>query len=102
MAGYIDAILSLNRGSTSYGKAPYKPILLLAVIESFQFGEIQVNGMLLISDDYRILVKSDLKDLSARSGINEYEGKDLILPDDFRFLPSLDSLKSHRVKFGFQ
>ncbi len=36
-------ILSLNQSPTKYGKAPHKPVLLLAVIESFENGEIYGN-----------------------------------------------------------
>lgn len=36
-------ILSLNRAPTPYGKAPHKPVLLLAVIESYENGEISDN-----------------------------------------------------------
>lgn len=43
-------ILSLNQGITKYGKAPHKAILLLAVIESFEAGEISENWIE-VSDD---------------------------------------------------
>jgi len=35
MQSVLQHILSLNRAPTPYGKAPHKPVLLLAVIESF-------------------------------------------------------------------
>lgn len=38
-----DSITCLNRGVSKYGPAPHKPILLLAVIESFHYGEIITN-----------------------------------------------------------
>jgi putative restriction endonuclease len=40
MTDIFQNILSLNRAPTLYGKAPHKPVLLLAVIESFEKGEI--------------------------------------------------------------
>lgn len=43
MSKIISNILSLNQGVTKYGKAPHKPVLLLAVIESFENGEIIEN-----------------------------------------------------------
>lgn len=39
----IQHILSLNQSPTKYGKAPHKPVLLLAVIESFENGEVLGN-----------------------------------------------------------
>ena len=39
----LQNILSLNQSPTKYGKAPHKPVLLLAVIESFENGEIYGN-----------------------------------------------------------
>ncbi|MFC0877078.1 HNH endonuclease [Saccharicrinis sp. FJH2] len=65
MNSIIQNILSLNRGVTKYGPAPHKPILLLAVIESFENGEITDNWIE-ITDDlfqhfhdiWRLLVKT--------------------------------------------
>lgn len=43
MTKLLQHILSLNCAPTKYGKAPHKPVLLLAVIESFENGEISQN-----------------------------------------------------------
>jgi putative restriction endonuclease len=43
MSSLLKNILSLNRAPTHYGKAPHKPVLLLAVIESYENGEISGN-----------------------------------------------------------
>src|SRR5665647_2351456 len=43
MHSILKQITSLRRGNTVYGLAPHKPILLLAVLESFEFGEITDN-----------------------------------------------------------
>lgn len=43
-------ILSLNRAPTKFGMAPHKPILLLAVIESFENGEITDNWIEVTDD----------------------------------------------------
>lgn len=58
-------IRTLKQGTTKYGKAPHKPILLLAVIESFENGEIlgnwiEVNDDLLqrFHDNWRLLIKT--------------------------------------------
>ena len=39
----IHSLTKLKRGNTPYGPAPHKPILLLAVIESFEQNEILLN-----------------------------------------------------------
>lgn len=39
----IISLSNLRRGNTPYGLAPHKPILLLAVIKSFEKNEIQSN-----------------------------------------------------------
>ena len=56
-------LTSLNRGVTKYGKAPHKPILLLAVVEGFEKGylkgkEVPINEDLLASfhDYWKLLV----------------------------------------------
>ncbi|WP_321997498.1 HNH endonuclease [Draconibacterium orientale] len=43
MSKLLQHILTLNQGVTKYGKAPHKPILLLAVIDSFEEGEVFEN-----------------------------------------------------------
>ncbi|WP_297086094.1 HNH endonuclease [uncultured Draconibacterium sp.] len=43
MSNILQHITHLNQGVTKYGKAPHKPVLLLAVIESFESGEIVEN-----------------------------------------------------------
>lgn len=65
MNNVFDHILSLKRGVTSYGPAPHKPILLLALIESFEKGEIKDNWIELTDDLFqhfhdiwRLLVKT--------------------------------------------
>ncbi len=62
----IDKILSLNRGVTKFGAAPHKPVLLLAVIDSFDHGEITENRIEITDDllrhfydNWSLLVKSD-------------------------------------------
>ena len=65
MNSLLQHILSLNCAPTKYGKAPHKPVLLLAVIESFENGEITENWILVTDsllerfhDIWRLLVKT--------------------------------------------
>ena len=62
----LNQITSLRRGNTVYGPAPHKPILLLAVLESFEYGEIEdnlieINEVLLTRfyDLWKLLVKTE-------------------------------------------
>ncbi len=61
----IDKILSLNRGVTRFGPAPHKPVLLLAVIDSIENGEITENRIEITDDllrrfydNWNLLVKT--------------------------------------------
>jgi len=66
MTQILQNILSLNCAPTKYGKAPHKPVLLLAVIESFESGEILDNWIPVTEsllerfhDIWHLLVKTD-------------------------------------------
>lgn len=66
MTNLLQNILSLNCAPTKYGKAPHKPVLLLAVIESFENGEILENWIPVTDnllerfhDIWRLLVKTE-------------------------------------------
>jgi len=50
VSNILQHILSLNQGPTKYGKAPHKPVLLLAVIESFENYEIIENRIEITED----------------------------------------------------
>ncbi|WP_340111863.1 HNH endonuclease [Maribellus mangrovi] len=50
MSDNLQHILTLKQGVTPYGKAPHKPILLLAVIDSFEEGEIFENWIEITDD----------------------------------------------------
>ena len=50
MSKLLQHILALNQGVTPYGKAPHKPILLLAVIDSFGAGEVFENWIEITDD----------------------------------------------------
>jgi len=60
------------------------------------------RGLIAISDNYKVLVHPKLKDFKPDSGIRQYENREILLPKEERFFPSLKNLYQHRVKFGFQ
>ncbi len=47
---FIAKLTRLNRGVTKYGKAPHKPILLLAILELFEKGIIKENRVYVNTD----------------------------------------------------
>ena len=59
------------------------------------------RGLIAISDKYKVLVHPKLKDFNPGSGIRQYENRELILPQEGKFYPSLKSFREHRVKFGY-
>lgn len=50
MSQLLKNISTLKQGTTKYGKAPHKPILLLSVIDSFEAGEIVENWIEITGD----------------------------------------------------
>ena len=65
MQSILKQIISLRRAPTQYGAAPHKPILLLAVIEAFDKGEIDQNWIEITEvlltrfyDMWKLLVKT--------------------------------------------
>ncbi|MDA3819784.1 MAG: HNH endonuclease [Candidatus Delongbacteria bacterium] len=68
MTEVFSHILSLKRGTTKYGPAPHKPVLLLAVIKGFEEGDIytpkiEITDELIQSfyNTWYALVKNDLR-----------------------------------------
>ena len=66
MQTILSHLTSLRRAPTKFGPAPHKPILLLAVLESFEYGEISENWIEITDalltrfyDLWRLLVRTD-------------------------------------------
>ncbi|QIA06468.1 HNH endonuclease [Draconibacterium halophilum] len=59
------------------------------------------RGLIGISDTYRILVHPKLKDFHPEAGIKQFENRDIILPANSEFHPSVNYFREHRSKFGF-
>jgi putative restriction endonuclease len=59
------------------------------------------SGLIAISENYKILVHSQLKDFNPSAGLRQYEQKPILLPKDEKFYPSLDRLEAHRISFGY-
>ncbi|MCT4623233.1 MAG: HNH endonuclease [Schleiferiaceae bacterium] len=59
------------------------------------------RGLIALSDNYRVKVHPTLKDYSPEMGIKANENKEIILPNESRFYPSIKNLEQHRQRFGF-
>ena len=59
------------------------------------------RGLIAISDKYKILVHPKLRDFNPKTGIKQFENKDIFLPINSKFHPSEKHLREHRLKFGF-
>ena len=60
------------------------------------------RGLVAISDDYTVLVKSDfVENKSSPFNISQFAGKHILLPVSKELYPSLDNLAKHRNKFSF-
>lgn len=59
------------------------------------------RGMLAISDDYTILIHKNVRDYSPVNGLSQFQHKEIYLPEDEQFYPSLSRLQEHRDRFSF-
>jgi putative restriction endonuclease len=59
------------------------------------------RGMISIDDNYKVLISNRLKENSSNYSIKEFSNKQILLPENPKYYPSLESLASHRAKFGF-
>ncbi len=60
------------------------------------------RGLISVSDDYKVLVKSDfIENINSPYNIIQFRGKEILLPKDKSKYPSIDNFRIHRKKFGF-
>lgn len=59
------------------------------------------RGLISISNDFKVLVKQNFSEHANAYSIKQFEGKTIYLPKNFKLYPSLENLKSHRIKFEF-
>ncbi len=59
------------------------------------------RGLLTISSEYRVMINPKIKDHSPATGIEQFNQKEIYLPNDTRFFPSPEKLKSHGKRFAF-
>lgn len=60
------------------------------------------RGLISISDDYRVIMSGSFSEINETNySLKQFDGKEILLPSNKSYLPSLESLKYHRNKFGF-
>jgi putative restriction endonuclease len=59
------------------------------------------NGLLSIDNNYRVIIKDEIKKDKNHEEIYKYEGNQIRLPENKRYWPHLGCLKKHRDIHGF-
>ena len=60
------------------------------------------RGLISISDNYKVIMSNDFSEIAETNySLKQFEGREILLPSNDNYLPSLESLKYHRNKFGF-
>lgn len=60
------------------------------------------RGLISIDDEYRVLVADNFIESSTDYSIKQFEGKQMALPTDKKYFPSIDNLKWHRRAKKFE
>lgn len=58
------------------------------------------RGLIAIDDDYKALFSNCFTESQTNYGLKQFQGKEILLPKEERFYPSLESLRVHRRRFG--
>jgi len=61
------------------------------------------NGLISLSDDYKILVKGKktFKETDSPLNLRQFAGQEILLPEADRYYPALENLRWHQERFGF-
>lgn len=59
------------------------------------------RGIISIDNNYKVLVSNRLKEKCSAYSIKEFTNKQILLPENPYYYPSLKNLANHRAKFGF-
>ncbi|MCB0482494.1 MAG: HNH endonuclease [Flavobacteriales bacterium] len=58
------------------------------------------RGLIGVDENYRVLISSDFVENYSAHSLHQYEGKEINLPSNAKYYPSLESLNWHRIRFG--
>ncbi|MCF8370830.1 MAG: HNH endonuclease [Bacteroidales bacterium] len=60
------------------------------------------RGLISIDNNYKVILNGNFSEnFDSTYNIKQFEGKVILLPENPNYKPSLESLKSHRERFGF-
>ena len=59
------------------------------------------RGLIAISDDYEVLVKTNFVESNSVFSINQFKNRKILLPSIKNYYPSLENLRHHRMRFDF-
>lgn len=59
------------------------------------------RGLISITDEYKVIVKTEIKESQSVYSLSQFQGIKIILPLDGNFYPAAENLLHHRKRFGF-
>lgn len=59
------------------------------------------RGLISINDNYTVIVKH-FQEATNLYSIRQFEGRKILLPENKMFYPSIENIRSHRIRFNFQ
>lgn len=59
------------------------------------------RGLISIDENYRVVIKNDFRETETPYGLRQFEGQQILLPENENYYPSLESLRHHHQRFGF-
>ena len=59
------------------------------------------RGLISISDNYQVILKSDFVESKSAYNLSQFDGKQILLPKQLEFYPSLENISQHRKRFNF-
>jgi putative restriction endonuclease len=58
------------------------------------------RGLLTITEDYKVQVH-DFSEVETIYSIRQFDGKDIMLPEEQQYYPRIENLRAHHQRFGF-
>lgn len=59
------------------------------------------RGLISISDNYKVILNKSFIESSSTYNISQFEGKEILLPNQLEFYPTLENFSEHRKRFEF-
>lgn len=59
------------------------------------------RGLISISDNYKVILNKSFIESSSTYNISQFEGKEILLPNQLEFYPILENFSEHRKRFEF-